>query len=122
MLKGYDLPLGLDAEIDALEELIRKYRAGEVSATELKAHRVPFGVYEQRQADTYMLRIRCAGGFITPVQLEKVAAIALQYGTGDIHLTSRQDLQIHYVNLHDIIATLRRFTAIGSISISRPRI
>lgn len=46
MIKGYDLPLGLDAEIDSLEELIRGFRIGEVSVTELKAHRVPFGVYE----------------------------------------------------------------------------
>lgn len=113
MIKGYDLPVSLDAEIDALEELIRKYRAGEVSATELKAHRVPFGVYEQRQADTYMLRIRCAGGFITPVQLENVAALALQYGRGDIHITSRQELQIHYVKLDDIVAIMRQLKDIG---------
>ncbi|MDD5108624.1 MAG: sulfurtransferase TusA family protein [Candidatus Omnitrophica bacterium] len=113
MIKGYELPLGLDAEIDSLEELIRKHRLGEVSATELKAHRVPFGVYEQRQTDTYMVRIRCAGGFITPVQLEGVSAIALRYGIGDVHVTSRQELQIHYVKLDDIIAIMRRLKEIG---------
>jgi len=113
MVRGYDLPLGLDTEIDSLEELIRKHKKGEVSATELKAHRVPFGVYEQRQADTYMARIRCAGGFITPGQLENVAAIASRYGRGDIHLTSRQELQIHYVQLDDIIAIMRRLKEIG---------
>lgn len=37
-----------------------------------------------------MLRIRCAGGFITPTQLEGVASIALQYGVGDMHITSRR--------------------------------
>ncbi|MDO8488654.1 MAG: nitrite/sulfite reductase, partial [Candidatus Omnitrophota bacterium] len=113
MIKGYDLPLGLDAEIDSLEELIRKYRGGEVSATELKAHRVPFGVYEQRKVDTYMVRIRCAGGFITPMQLEGVTLIALRYGIGDIHITSRQELQIHYVKLDDIVAIMRRLKDIG---------
>ena len=113
MIKGYDLPLGLATEIDSLEELIYKYRAGEVSSTELKAHRVPFGVYEQRKADTYMVRIRCAGGFITPVQLEGVSVIALRYGIGDIHITSRQELQIHYVKLDDIVTIMRRLKDIG---------
>ncbi len=113
MIKGYDLPVGLDAEISQLEELIRKYRAGEVSATELKAHRVPFGVYEQRQADTYMVRIRCAGGFVTPQQLESVSAIAREYGVSDLHLTSRQELQIHFVKLDDIITVIRRLKEIG---------
>lgn len=113
MIKGYDLPLGLDLEINQLEELIRKYRAGEVSATELKAHRVPFGVYEQRQADTYMVRIRCAGGFVTPLQLESVSIIAQEYGVSDLHITSRQELQIHYVKLDDIVTVIRRLKEIG---------
>ncbi len=113
MIKGYDLPLGLDEEISQLEELIRKYRAGEVSATELKAHRVPFGVYEQRQADTYMARIRCAGGFVTPLQLESVSAIAREYGVNQLHITSRQELQIHYVKLDDIVSLIRRLKEIG---------
>jgi sulfite reductase (ferredoxin) len=113
MIKGYDLPLGLDVEIDQLAELIRKYRAGEVSAAELKAHRVPFGVYEQRQADTYMVRIRCAGGFVTPEQLESVSLIAQQYGVIDLHITSRQELQIHYVKLDDIVTVIRRLKEAG---------
>lgn len=113
MIKGYDLPDELDAEIDQLEELIRKFKAGEISATELKAHRVPFGVYEQRQADTYMARIRCAGGFVTPQQLEGVSLIAQQYGISDLHITSRQELQIHYVKLDDIVTVMRRLKEIG---------
>ncbi|MBU4252101.1 MAG: nitrite/sulfite reductase [Candidatus Omnitrophica bacterium] len=113
MIKGYDLPLGLDVEISQLEELIRKYKTGEVSVTELKAHRVPFGVYEQRQAGTYMVRIRCAGGFVTPQQLETVSAIAQEYGVSDLHITSRQELQIHYVKLDDIVTVIRRLKEIG---------
>ena len=113
MIKGYDLPLELGGEINQLEELIRKFKAGEISATELKSHRVPFGVYEQRQADTYMVRIRCAGGFVTPQQLENISAIAQQYGINDLHITSRQELQIHYVKLDDIITVMRRLKEIG---------
>ncbi len=113
MIKGYEVPLQLESEIAGLEELINKYKRGDISAAELKAHRVPFGVYEQRQADTYMVRIRCAGGFITPVQLEEVSAITLEYGIKDLHITSRQELQIHYVKLDDIVSIMRRLLAIG---------
>ena len=60
-----------------LEE-IQKFKAqtdlfltDSIEPTRFKATRVPMGVYEQRKNGTYMVRIRCAGGFITPVQLKK---------------------------------------------------
>ncbi len=109
----YNLPADLDNEISQLEELIKKYRSGEASQTELKAHRVPFGVYEQREPDTYMVRIRCAAGAVTPRQLEGIGAIASKYGVGDIHVTSRQELQIHYVKLDDIVSIIRDIKKLG---------
>ncbi|MDP3789397.1 MAG: nitrite/sulfite reductase, partial [Candidatus Omnitrophota bacterium] len=109
----YNLPADLDNEIDQLEALIKKYRSGEASQTELKAHRVPFGVYEQREPDTYMVRIRCAAGAVTPDQLEGIGAIASKYGVGDIHVTSRQELQIHYVKLDDIVSIIRDIKKLG---------
>ncbi len=112
-MKGYSLPPQLEPAINDLEELIGKFRKGEIHATELKAHRVPFGVYEQREPDTYMVRIRCAAGIISPLQLEKVAGIAAQYGSGDIHITTRQELQIHSVRLDDVIAIIRQLKKSG---------
>ena len=112
-MQGYSLPPDLDREIGELEELMHKYKRGEVSSTELKAHRVPFGVYEQRETDTYMVRIRCAAGTITPSQLEGVAVIASQYGVYDLHITSRQELQIHYVKLDNIIPAIKELRKIG---------
>jgi hypothetical protein len=66
MITGYEVPRQLESEIAGLEELVNKYKKGEISATELKAHRVPFGVYEQRQNDTYMVRIRSRGRIYQP--------------------------------------------------------
>ncbi len=112
-MSGYKLPPNLGDEIGALEALIFKFKAGKISAAELKTHRVPFGVYEQREPDTYMVRIRCAGGSIAVSQLKAVAAIAAQYGVGDLHITSRQELQIHYVKLDDLVTVMRRLKEIG---------
>ena len=113
MTIGYKIPSQLDEEIGQLEAMIAKFKKGEVSPIELKVHRVPFGVYEQREPDTYMVRIRCAAGIITPAQLENVALIASQYGVGDLHITSRQELQIHYVKLDDLITVIRKLKEIG---------
>jgi sulfite reductase (ferredoxin) len=113
MTIGYKIPPQLDEEIGQLEELVAKFRGGEISATELKAHRVPFGVYEQREPDTYMVRIRCVAGIITPRQLEHVARIASVYGVGDLHITSRQELQIHYVKLDDLVTVIRQLKEAG---------
>ncbi len=109
----YSLPAQLAGEIDQLEALITGFKKGEISAAELKAHRVPFGVYEQREADTYMVRIRCAAGIVTPEQLEQVAKIALEHGQGDLHITSRQELQVHYVKLDEIVTVIRKLKGAG---------
>lgn len=112
----YKLPESLANDIDELEASINRYKKGEITADELKARRVPFGVYEQREADTYMIRIRCAAGFVTPGQLEKVIELSSQYGTDKIHLTTRQELQIHYVKLDNIVTVIRELSKAGLAS------
>ncbi|RPJ57817.1 MAG: nitrite/sulfite reductase [Acidobacteria bacterium] len=91
----YQLPESLQPEIDALEKLIVDFRSGTIDASTLKAHRVPFGIYEQRTNGIYMARVRCPGGMITPDQLTGVARLSDKYGNGEIHITTRQELQIH---------------------------
>ncbi len=109
----YTIPESLTDEIDELQSLIGGYLKERVSAVELKAHRVPFGVYEQRKKGTYMVRIRCAAGIITPVQLKKVAELSLRYGSGILHVTTRQELQIHDVALEDLTAIMRELLKVG---------
>jgi len=109
----YSIPDALDAEIDGLESLIQRFKAGDLEAAALKAQRVPFGVYEQRTAGTYMVRIRCTGGTLSPHQLKEAAKLARSHGSGLLHLTSRQDLQIHDVDLGRVIDLQRRLKALG---------
>jgi len=113
MINQYVIPSTLDQEIDQLELLINRFKKAEVSPTELKARRVPFGVYEQRELDTYMVRIRCAAGIVSPFQLAAVGLIAKEFGRGDLHVTSRQELQIHYVKLDDLITVIRKLKEAG---------
>lgn len=68
----YKLPDTLSEDITKLATLAEDYRARRISATEFKAFRVPMGVYEQREADIYMVRIRATGGVLYPEHLKKI--------------------------------------------------
>ncbi len=104
---GYEIPSSLYGEIDHLESLINRFRNGEINEAELKAHRVPFGVYEQRTKGLFMVRVRCAAGIITPAQLKGVGSLANQYGSGRLHITTRQEVQIHDIALINIVPVIR---------------
>ncbi len=109
----YQLPHNLPQEIDDLERCVSDFRKGGMHPTQFRGIRVPFGVYEQRAEDTYMMRIRCTGGGATPKQLAKVAELAKRYGSGRIHITTRQEMQIHDVALEHIVAVMRELLPVG---------
>ncbi|MEK7392233.1 MAG: nitrite/sulfite reductase, partial [Fibrobacterota bacterium] len=109
----YTNPDSLLPEIDELEGAIRQFEAGELDFGILKARRVPFGVYEQRTPGTYMTRIRCTAGTVTPTQFAALADLADRYGSPFLHLTTRQDIQIHDVSIGQIPSLLRDLAAIG---------
>lgn len=109
----YRIPASLDSDIDYTESLIEKYKNGEISAQQLKSNRVPMGIYEQRKNNHYMLRVRCAGGLITPEQLATVAHVGKQVSTSHLHITTRSEIQIHNVDLADAIPSLRKLEKKG---------
>jgi len=103
----YDIPATLGGEIEELNSYVRRYLAGDIDAESLKVRRVPFGCYEQRQNGTYMLRIRCPGGALTPSQLCTIATLSKKYGRDSIHITTRQEFQIHDVKLENVVPIMR---------------
>ena len=95
----YIISESLAADIQYNQRLIEQFKKGEISGAQLKSNRVPMGIYEQRQDGHYMLRIRCTGGLITPRQLRRVAEVGRQVGCSHIHITTRQEVQIHDVSI-----------------------
>lgn len=102
----YKLPETLKGEIDQYGTLIDKYQAGEIDLVKFKSVRVPMGIYEQRKDETYMVRIRCAAGYISPLQLKQVALIARKNDASLVHITTRQELQIQNVELDKTLLIL----------------
>jgi sulfite reductase (ferredoxin) len=109
----YTIPDSLHAEIDDLEAAIRQFQAGQLDPAILKTRRVPFGIYEQRTPGNYMCRIRCTGGAVSPSQLSSLSDFADSYGSPFLHLTTREDVQIHDVEIGRIPSLLRDLAAIG---------
>lgn len=103
----YEIPADLEREIDELDARIREFKHGRMAADELKSYRVPFGVYEQRRANSYMVRIRTPAGVISPAQLRAIAGLSARFASGAIHLTTRQEFQIHDVPLENVIPIVR---------------
>jgi len=98
MMLGYRIPERYKEDIQDFSILIEKKIKGEVDEITFKAKRVAFGIYEQRVPNTYMIRIRCPAGIITPAQLKVLSDIAKNYGSGRLHITTRQEIQIHSVS------------------------
>ncbi len=112
-MKFYEIPYGFDEEIDSFERAIQVFEQGELHPTKFRAIRVPFGVYEQRIKGTFMLRIRTTAGGVTPKQLEKVSELSRQFGKPLIHVTTRQELQLHDTKLQEIPEIIRELYSVG---------
>ncbi len=109
----YNLPQQLELEMAELEKKIQDAISGRMKLAELKSHRVPFGVYEQRKSHTYMMRMRCPGGAVTPAQLRAAAQLAQKFGAATLHITTRQELQLHDILLQNIIPIMRTLKDAG---------
>jgi sulfite reductase (ferredoxin) len=112
----YKLPETLSEDIRYFGSLIEEFTQGRIEPVKFKATRVPMGIYEQRKDGTYMVRIRCAGGYITPKQLKRVAEIAHEHHSGLLHLTTRQEIQIQNLQLNDMVKIQSKLQEIGLAS------
>ena len=86
-------------DIIELERKIRQFREGKLDEEKFRSLRLARGVYGQRQEGVQMVRIKLPYGKVTSAQLRRISAVADEYSTGRLHITTRQDIQIHYVAL-----------------------
>lgn len=89
----------VEREIIELEKKIRAFQGGEIPEEKFRSLRLARGVYGQRQPGVQMVRIKLPFGRVTFRQLLKIADISDEYASKNLHLTTRQDIQIHYVSL-----------------------
>ncbi len=109
----YRLPASLAEDLENLRAMISKFKAGEIPAAQFRAFRVPQGVYEQREEGAFMLRVRCPAGGVLPHQMKALANVARKYGKDVLHVTTRQDIQVHRVPLDKIHPALVELRSAG---------
>ncbi|MGE0551322.1 MAG: nitrite/sulfite reductase [Kofleriaceae bacterium] len=95
------------ADVDLFVERLAAFERGELSADDWRSFRLLNGVYGQRQDGVMMIRAKLPGGFVTPSQLEALAVVAEQFGGGKGHVTTRQNVQYHFVPQADVELALR---------------
>ncbi len=94
------------ADIELFRSYAEKFVAGEITDDQFRAQRLRRGIYSQRQAGVQMIRTKVPGGTLTAAQMDQLALIADEFGGGKGHLTTRQNIQYHFVPLLRVPALL----------------
>src|SRR5579884_653008 len=95
-------------DIELFREAAEKFTRGELTDDEFRPYRLRRGVYGQRQPGVHMCRTKVPGGLLTSDQMRQLAKIADEFGAGKGHLTTRQNVQYHFVPLKQVPDLLHR--------------
>jgi sulfite reductase beta subunit-like hemoprotein len=103
-----------EADISEFAITLARYERGEITPDQWRAFRLVRGTYGQRQStDSQMLRVKIPQGILNSEQLRALADIAETYSRGFGHITTRQNIQYHFVKLHDVEPAMRRMAEAG---------
>ncbi|GAB4107848.1 nitrite/sulfite reductase [Echinicola sediminis] len=89
----------VEKDIIELEKKIALFRDGKIDEEKFRSLRLARGIYGQRQPGVQMIRIKLPYGKVSGKQLHRICDVSEEYSTGRLHITTRQDIQIHYVSL-----------------------
>ena len=103
-----------EADIDEFVSMLTKFERGDITPEEWRAFRLVRGTYGQRQnADAQMLRVKIPQGILTRPQIDALADAAERYSRGFGHITTRQNVQLHFLKLHDAEPAMRLLADAG---------
>jgi sulfite reductase (ferredoxin) len=111
-------PRDLDAEqqrdIERFEAAVAQYLAGDIDEDVFRVMRLNNGIYGQRQGGiNQMARVKFPAGSVSPEQLEMMGHLADTYSRGWGHITTRQNVQMHYVQLDQVPDFMRGLAKVG---------
>lgn len=101
------------AEIDTFVSTLGRFERGEITSEEWKSFRLVHGMYGQRQDEAQMLRVKIPQGILSADQVRAIADVAESYSRGFAHVTTRQNVQFHFLELRDVEPAMRRLAAGG---------
>ncbi|HEY5696568.1 MAG TPA: nitrite/sulfite reductase [Acidimicrobiales bacterium] len=107
----------IQADIEKFEVQLERYLSGDLAEDAFRVFRLNNGIYGQRQGGHHqMVRVKLPYGSITPDQLDMFGHVADEYSRGWGHITTRQNIQLHFVPLERIPAMMRDLASVGLTS------
>lgn len=104
-------------EAENFAKTVKLYRQGKIDADNFRRFRLQHGAYGTRMTDDYaMVRIKIPAGEIYPNQLEKIAQLSETFSIGSAHISTRQNIQLHWVILEDVSEIMRGLSEVGLTS------
>src|SRR5690349_19909848 len=103
---AYDQTVRRDIEL--FREQAEAFVAGQLTDDQFRAVRLRRGIYGQRQANVHMVRTKVPSGLVTAEQMHQLAEIARVYVGGRGHITTRQNVQFHFVPLRQVPPLLHK--------------
>ena len=108
---------GLAEESEYFANKVKLYRQDKLNADEFRRFRLQNGAYGSRlNSEFSMIRIKVPGGDIAPNQLEKIANLSESFSIGSAHVSTRQNIQLHWVQLEDVSEVFRGLAEVGLTS------
>src|SRR5436189_2857174 len=103
-----------EADVDEFAETLARFERGEIAPDQWRAFRLVRGTYGQRQAeDAQMLRVKIPQGVLSSEQLDALADVGERHSRGFGHITTRQNVQFHFVKLHAVEQAMHRLADAG---------
>jgi sulfite reductase beta subunit-like hemoprotein len=100
-------------EIETFRRKANAFIAGEIPEDDFRPFRLKHGIYGQRQPGVQMIRCKVPGGLLSAAQMEQLARISETFAGGKGHLTTRQNLQYHFVPLADVPDVMHLLADVG---------
>src|SRR4030095_9179951 len=100
-------------DIDEFVDVLGKYERGEITPEVWRRFRLVRGTYGQRQDGVQMLRVKAPQGIVSSSQMRAFAGVASRYSRGFFHITTPQNIQLHFVLLKNVEAAMRELAEEG---------
>ena len=101
------------ADVEEFVATIEAFERGDISVNDFKAYRLGRGIYGQRQENTQMIRVKIPQGVLNGDQLRALAELGRKYSRGFGHVTTRQNMQFHFVQMEVVPEAMRLLERAG---------
>src|SRR5881628_1352093 len=89
-------------DIEEFVSVLEAFERGEIGPDEFRVFRLTRGIYGQRQDDVQMIRVKIPQGVLSGNQLRSLVRVARERSRGFAHVTTRQNVQFHFVKMADV--------------------